>query len=61
MVLAGCTVPEMLHPVSAGFLDLFLTGELPRALFQRFFSLPNSDYIELGACIARNIGATAGL
>jgi hypothetical protein len=33
MVLAGCTVPEMLHPVSAGFLDLFLTGELPRALF----------------------------
>lgn len=46
----ACQFPERLHPVSQMFFDRFLEGFLSTADFLRFFSLPNSDYIELGHC-----------
>ncbi|MDJ0894179.1 MAG: hypothetical protein QNJ92_03485 [Alphaproteobacteria bacterium] len=50
-----CDFPERLHPVSAKLLDYFLSGDISAPLFQRFFSLPNSDYIALAACIVKNV------
>ena len=47
---AICQFPERLHPVSQLFLDRFVEGFMTTADFLRFFSLPNSDYIELGHC-----------
>ena len=47
-----CEVPDRLHPVSAYFLRQFTLGEISEAYFLRSFSLPNSDYIPLGRCIA---------
>ena len=47
---AICHFPERLHPVSQQFFDQFILGFLTTADFMRFFSLPNSDYIELGHC-----------
>ena len=47
---AICQFPERLHPVSQLFFDQFVQGFMTTADFLRFFSLPNSDYIELGHC-----------
>ena len=49
---ALCGFPERLHPVSQMFLDTFIAGEMTRADFVRFFSLPNSDYLQLAYCFA---------
>ncbi|MEM7653083.1 MAG: hypothetical protein AAF220_07885 [Pseudomonadota bacterium] len=48
-----CGLPERLHPFSQYVLDLFLAGNVGVAEFLRYFSLPNSDYISIAACIAR--------
>jgi hypothetical protein len=45
-----CHFPARLHPVSQQFFDQFIQGFMTTADFMRFFSLPNSDYIELGHC-----------
>lgn len=45
-----CQFPERLHPVSQLFFDRFVQGYMTTADFMRFFSLPNSDYIQLGHC-----------
>jgi hypothetical protein len=50
-----CGFPERLHPVSAMFLRYFIDGEMAANEFLRFFSLPNSDYIDLGQCIVANV------
>lgn len=47
---AICQFPERLHPVSQLFFERFVQGLMTTADFLRFFSLPNSDYIELGQC-----------
>lgn len=44
-------MPEQLHPVSERFLVAFLEGRMSQKNFQRFFSLPNSDYIPLAECV----------
>lgn len=49
----ACEFPERLHPVSRLFLDAFLEQRMPATEFQRFFSLPNSDYIQLAECLVR--------
>lgn len=46
-----CHMMQPLHPASQLYLDAFTLGEMSRELFQRFFSLPNSDYIGLAECI----------
>ncbi len=48
-----CGFPERLHPISQQFLDYFIEGRMATADFLRFFSLPNSDYIALGACFVK--------
>ena len=53
LALQLCGFPERLHPVSQQFLDHFLAGEMLVQHFQRFFSLPNSDYIPLAACLVK--------
>ena len=58
--LALCEFPIRIHPVSAQFLELFLEGRITHALFQRFFSLPNSDYIPLAECIVRSFSGLPG-
>lgn len=50
-----CHMVQPLHPVSQLFLDAFTRGEMSSDLFQRFFSLPNSDYIGLAECILHTI------
>ena len=45
--------PERLHPVSRIFLDAYLDQRMSAEAFQRFFSLPNSDYIQLAECLVR--------
>ena len=45
-----CQFPDRLHPVSQYFFDRFVQGFMTTADFLRFFSLPNSDYIQLGHC-----------
>lgn len=50
-----CHMVQPLHPVSQLFLDALTRGELSPELFQRFFSLPNSDYIGLAECILHTI------
>ena len=51
-----CEFPERLHPVSKMFLEAFLEGRMSPAEFQRFFSLPNSDYIALAECLVKLLG-----
>lgn len=46
-----CTLPQNLHPYAEAILDMFLKGEITPEAFQRLFSLVNSDYIDLAACI----------
>ena len=53
-----CNIPIRLHPVSELFLDYYNTGKISTAVFLRYFSLPNSDYIEIAACYV-NILLTA--
>jgi hypothetical protein len=50
---AICHFPDRLHPVSQLFFDRFVQGYMTTADFMRFFSLPNSDYIELGHCFVQ--------
>lgn len=49
----ACDFPERLHPVSRLFLDAYLEQRMSTEEFQRFFSLPNSDYIQLAECLVR--------
>ena len=49
----ACHFPERLHPVSQLFFDQFVQGFMTTAEFLRFFSLPNSDYIQLGHCFVQ--------
>ena len=49
--LVACDFSERLHPVSRIFLDQYLDGVLAEHLFLRYFSLPNSSYIELAECL----------
>jgi hypothetical protein len=56
-VFAFCQFPERLHPISATLFEDLLEGRMTAALFQRFFSLPNSDYIDLAACIVASVSA----
>ncbi len=51
----ACVFPDRLHPVSAKILEYFMQEEIPAAVFLRFFSLPNSDYIPLAACIVKHV------
>ena len=48
-----CGFPDRLHPVSETILHGFLGGLLSQPDFLRFFSLPNSDYIALAACLVK--------
>ena len=48
-----CQFPDRLHPVSQQFFYRFIQGFMTTADFLRFFSLPNSDYIQLGHCFMR--------
>lgn len=48
-----CHFPDRLHPVSQQFFDRFVEGFMTTVEFMRFFSLPNSDYIELSYCFMR--------
>lgn len=45
-----CNFPERLHPVSEMYMELFNLGKISPMVFLRYFSLPNSDYIEIGLC-----------
>jgi len=47
-----CQIPENLHPVSRATLELYLTGKIGTESFVRFFSAPNSNYIDFSICIA---------
>lgn len=49
---ALCIFPERLHPASAFILEQALDGRMIVDEFRRMFSLPNSEYIPLGACLA---------
>ncbi len=57
VAMLTCRFPEHLHPVSQTILDHYLNGVLTASEFQRFFSLPNSDYIDLAACLVKLIAA----
>ena len=48
----GCTLPETLHGASRTVLLHYVEGTLPNAEFRRLFSLPNSEYLALGACLS---------
>ena len=48
---AGCVLPRRMHRASRAFLDHYIEGDLTVAEFRRLFSLPNSDYLGLGACL----------
>ena len=60
MSIALCEFPARIHPFSAQLLEMFLDGRLTHASFQRFFSLPNSDYIALAECIVRSFSGLPG-
>ncbi len=45
-----CDFPLRLHPVSELFMNYYNEGRITTAEFLRYFSLPNSDYIELAFC-----------
>lgn len=47
-----CEFPDRLHPVSEMILDYYIAGMLTTHDFQRFFSLPNSDYIPIAKCFS---------
>ena len=48
---AGCVLPRRMHRASRVFLDHYIEGDLTVVEFRRLFSLPNSDYLGLGACL----------
>jgi hypothetical protein len=50
-----CNFPLRLHPVSELIMYYYNEGRVSTAEFLRFFSLPNSDYIELAACYVNMI------
>lgn len=56
-----CGFPERLHPVSQQLLDSFIEGRMTTADFLRFFSLPDSDYIPLGACFVKLLSGSVPL
>ena len=51
--MLGCEFPVRLHPVSGDLLDAWFANLITTHEFQRMFSLPNSDYIELAECLVR--------
>ncbi|NIW04264.1 MAG: hypothetical protein GWN34_19790 [Gammaproteobacteria bacterium] len=59
LAMAVCEFPERLHPVSRLVLDYFLRDVISTAEFLRFFSLPNSDYISLTACLVTMLNGAA--
>ena len=54
-----CGFPNRLHPVSELFMNYFNDGRMSIADFLRYFSLPNSDYIELAACYVYMVTGSA--
>jgi len=48
-----CDMPIDLHPASASILRSWLHGVVSANDFQRFFSMPNSDYIPIAECLVR--------
>ena len=50
-----CEFPARLHPVSEVFLHAWLRGDMSTGQFQRYFSLPNSDYIALAECLVQSL------
>jgi hypothetical protein len=50
-----CQFPHRLHPVSQQFYERFVDGFMTTADFMRFFSLPNSDYIQLAHCFVQTM------
>ena len=55
IIMACRFPPEGLHPHSYTTLRDFVDGVVTRFFFNRFFHMPNSDYIELGKCIMEQI------
>ena len=53
-----CDFPLRLHPVSELIMNYYNDGRIGTAEFLRYFSLPNSDYIELAACYVTMILGT---
>lgn len=47
----GCVFPRRMNQASRIFLDNYLEGEMSMAEFRRQFSLPNSEYLDLGKCV----------
>ncbi|MEE8435775.1 MAG: hypothetical protein V3S64_13405 [bacterium] len=57
--LRAC-LPQRLHPVSRRILEAWLAGKIETHIFRRFFHLPDSDYLPVGACLVRARAALAG-
>ena len=57
----ACGFPDRLHPVSQLFLDNYVSGTMSTENFVRFFSLPNSDYLELAYCFVSLFGAAGAV
>lgn len=53
--MIGC-LPGGLHPMSRQFLDAWLSGRMSTDSFRRFFSLPNSDYLDVAQCLVNLMG-----
>jgi ankyrin repeat protein len=47
----ACSFPPFMHRASRIFLDDYIQGNLSLKEFRRRFSLPNSDYLQIGACV----------
>jgi len=45
-----CDFPLQLHPVSELIMNYYNEGRITTGEFLRYFSLPNSDYIEMAFC-----------
>lgn len=50
--LLAC-LPPRLHPVSRKLLEAWVSGRLSTPTFQRFFHMPNSDYLPVGECLVQ--------
>jgi hypothetical protein len=53
-----CDFPDVLHPVSEGILNNYVDGVISVSDFLRWFSMPNSEYIDLAQCIVLMLEAT---
>lgn len=57
IAIMACEFPVRLHPVSELFLYAWFEQRMSTPDFQRFFSLPNSDYIPLAECLVKLFGS----